>query len=1439
LRPSPLPLVVLCLASFLAGTAAVAADWPAYRADAARSGVSSEELDLPAAPTWVYRMSTPPRPAWPEPGKELHRMDFDYAAQPVAAGGMVYFASSADDTVRAVDAASGALKWRYTTGGPIRFAPSVAKGRLYIASDDGRLHVVDAATGRAAWTFRAAPGDEQLVGNGRMISRWPLRSGVIVADGKAYISAGMWPSQGIYIYALDAQNGREIWRNDTSGSMYISMPHFDASAFAGVAPQGYMALSGDVLLVPTGRSIPAGFDRRTGRLLYYSPGSVKQDGGSFLTVSKGLYFNPIHPRQLDDEANVGEAQPRNGDGMAVYSVARGARIMTVCGRGRNGTASNEYLVLASGDDLYSVSRTGLRRIDLKQSLQMKKMLGAVRWTVPCPRAYAIALVGKKLLLGGADKITAFAVETGEPIWQQAVDGKVRGLAIAGGRLFASTGKGILYCFDQAAADVETARTDEKQPRETVSDGEHDRAARQIIGSAHVTAGYAIVLGEPDSRLGEAIAAQTKLHVITVLQSLNKAKQERERLLDAGVYGTRVVVQHQEKPGRLPYASYFADLVVVSGRAQIPAAPEVYRVLRPCGGVMCFAAGGQALLEGFVRAAEVPSKEVRAEGKTQMVVRGKLPGAGEWRYHWADGAQTRIGAESRVRLPLDLLWFGGPGPDRMMDRHWRTSTPLSVGGRVFVTGQDCVICFDAYNGRELWSTKIPGAGRWSTRSAAANFVADDTSVYVAVGASCRRLDQASGKTISVYQAVGPAAAPNAAAAPARWGYLTVVDELVIGSQQVSADPKAHPLMQYADTNALFALGKADGDVRWTWRAQRTVCDTSIAFDDRRLFVLDSTSRRNIWSARRSKGKDIPWAAALCALNLATGNETWRTDDVPPEVFGVSYADGVVVLKGATRLAAYDAQTGRQLWKRRVNSGKNAIIHGPWIICEPLAYGLKTGAVRRIPDAFTGHDRPWRFPRAYGCGEVAGCRSMLFFRSGTTGFFDMATGGTTTLGAVRPGCNINVIAANGLLILPEAASGCTCAYNFQTSLALVPGSGRRDTWYVFPGRRDPWPVKNIRLNIGAPGDRRDASGREWFSYPRPAMPDATPAPAVVLRSRRFYYRPNAKVTSGTNDPAWIYTSGVQGKALVQLDLVSLRPVVMPPCAKAPAIDGKLDDAAWRDAVSVPLSGPAPLAALTKLFARRDDAALYFGFRREAPVQDGKPVPFVGKGTGKDASLQEDDDFEFYLTDGAARLGLHFGVSSAGAKFEQKRWLTWRSRPDRKWDCEWSSAVDTSDGAWTGEVAIPLHVLQEAGLEKDDIQLNVMSQHRSGLAGALYLTPLRRRAFAECQSFLPVTDAPIPVVERAFKLRLHFAEPDGSPPGKRLFDVLIQGKTVFKDVDIAREAGGPLHGLVRECRQVRGRSRITVELVPKGPDAPGTQPLICALELTEEDQSAQPTP
>src|SRR5437867_11091 len=94
---------------------------------------------------------------------------------------------------------------------------------------------------------------------------WPARGAPVIADGKVYFAASIWPFMGIFIHALDARTGEPHWTNDGDGSTYMKQPH-NADAFASIAPQGPLVVIGNRLLLPGGRSVPAAFDRRTGKM---------------------------------------------------------------------------------------------------------------------------------------------------------------------------------------------------------------------------------------------------------------------------------------------------------------------------------------------------------------------------------------------------------------------------------------------------------------------------------------------------------------------------------------------------------------------------------------------------------------------------------------------------------------------------------------------------------------------------------------------------------------------------------------------------------------------------------------------------------------------------------------------------------------------------------------------------------------------------------------------------------------------------------------------------------------------------------------------------------------------------------------------------------------------------------------------------------------------
>ncbi len=119
----------------------------------------------------------------------------------------------------------------------------------------------------------------------------------MLADGILYAAAGIWPSEGVFIYAVDPATGKTLWCNDSSGSIEMNQPHPTARAKSGVAAQGYLATDGRELLVPTGRAVPAIFDRKTGALKSFALATYQNRGGADVAafdsqfVNHGLLFN--------------------------------------------------------------------------------------------------------------------------------------------------------------------------------------------------------------------------------------------------------------------------------------------------------------------------------------------------------------------------------------------------------------------------------------------------------------------------------------------------------------------------------------------------------------------------------------------------------------------------------------------------------------------------------------------------------------------------------------------------------------------------------------------------------------------------------------------------------------------------------------------------------------------------------------------------------------------------------------------------------------------------------------------------------------------------------------------------------------------------------------------------------------------------------------------
>ena len=88
--------------------------------------------------------------------------------------------------------------------------------------------------------------------------------------------------------------------------------------------------------------------------------------------------------------------------------------------------------------------------------------------------------------------------------------------------------------------------------------------------------------------------------------------------------------------------------------------------------------------------------------------------------------------------------------------------------------------------------------------------------------------------------------------------------------------------------------------------------------------------------------------------------------------------------------------------------------------------------------------------------------------------------------------------------------------------------------------------------------------------------------------------------------------------------------------------------------------------------------------------------------------------------------------------------------------------------------------------------------------------------------------------FTVRLYFADPDETAPGKRVFTVMLQGQPVLEDLDIVREAGGRMRGMVREVTGVRCKGVLNVGLRPRV-----GVPLLSGVELVLEGLDLDPLP
>ena len=607
------------------------------------------------------------------------------------------------------------------------------------------------------------------------------------------------------------------------------------------------------------------------------------------------------------------------------------------------------------------------------------------------------------------------------------------------------------------------------------------------------------MGDVDAAWLASLIEQTDLNVVS-LAGADRAPALREALDRAGIYGPRAAI-HTSPTEPLPYADYFANVVLLEAVSKewldSMSADEIYRVLRPMSGVAVvrFPIQLRQQVDDWVRAGHLPTQSWRFAGTRLVIERGRLDGAGEWTHQYADAGKSCASNDQLVRLPLKALWFGGLGPGRIVSRHFREPAPLVIDGRCFVPGLDHLIAMDIYTGRSLWEREMPELAHWPAAYRGPSLAVDHEAVYALQKTKCLRLAPKTGQLLGVYEAPIDRLNSDAPTDGLIWEFLALAGDRIVGTlgyPRIKPEwwSKAAP-----ENKLLFAIGKSDGAVKWTYLARQDIDSNAIAIGDGRVYLIEGRPQYK-FNRRGQEIKTDDHPRSLVALDLATGKTIWERSDISATQNSLWLRDGVllstinpisramedmVVHKSGGGVTAYASDDGSPLWHLDdVSTCTPVITDG--VLYLPHAYDLRSGKPIESENALTGgtdHFVP-AFPRT--CAMLSGAPNLLMSRSGSLGFFDLTQrSGYYHYPIIRASCWINMIPAGGLVVIPEGSSSCVCGYNYKTSMALMPAQRESHYGVARPDRGGS--IERLLVNFGAPGDRADADGQVWFAYPRP--------------------------------------------------------------------------------------------------------------------------------------------------------------------------------------------------------------------------------------------------------------------------------------------------------------------------------------------------------------------
>jgi len=1122
-------------------------NWSMWRYDHNRSASTPEQLADQLYLQWQVEYS-PRIPVWDDPLNQ-NLMQFDRIFEPVVADNKLFIGFNDQDKVVALDINSGRELWHYYADGPVRLPLAVNKDRIYFTGDDGYCYCLDSGDGSLVWKRLLAPSNNKLLGNKRLISMWPARGGIVIKDDIIYTAASIFPLMGTFIYALDAATGNIIWKNEGTGSNYILQPH-RSPAFADVAPQGCFTISGNILLVAGGRSVPAAFDIKTGNELYYQLSASGKTGGAFTCSNDRVFFNHHRERKT-----------------SMYDSKTGNKLFPYAG---------EYPVV-DGDTIYSSGE------NIVAYALDEKNIPDTLWSLDISATNDLIKAGNVLYAADSTGITAVRIEKDKKpviMWRIYSDINIDRLVASNGKLIAVSDDGTIRIYGDKQV---LYKVTQQEP--VVIHKSRFSKIRKIIRSTGVKEGYAVVFGTDDAGILQTLALKTSLNIIAFDKDQHRIDALREYFDNQGIKTDRLsFLLHEGKYPALP--KYFSSLTIINDISYLngfekDVISDIYESSRPYDGKIWIRARRKARkkLASVISDLNLYGAMIKKRFRYMVLSRtGALEGSAPWTHNYGDIANTVKSDDRMVKAPLGILWFGGNSNMDVLPRHGHGPGEQVVDGRLIIQGINSISARDVYTGRVLWKrdfeklmddswmvfydetydeenpldpkynqVHLPGANARGT-----NFIATKEFVYLIEGNKCNLIDIRTGEIDKVFETGDDNTM--------ELGYIGVYEDLLILGNNFAEftglenDPIRIRNPKFTEYNLtasreLIVMDRFKGKRLWSIKANHGFIHNSVIAGDNIIFCLDKLPQYLETKLRR-RGETPPEGSRLLYLDARTG-EIILED--AKDIFGtwLGYSSEYKLLLQATRpsrdmlngeegnrIIAYNVVTREKMWDKAVRYANPPIIHNDKIYTNGEGFYLLTGDPIVERDPITGEELKWNFRREYGCGIVAASEHLLTFRSASAGFINLATfEGTASLGGWRSGCSTNLIVADGVLNSPDYTRTCQCPYQNQTSLALI-NMPWMTYWtnsnYIWSGKR----IKQFGLNLNAPGDRTSDNNTLWMDFP--AVGGAAPGIPVEVDTMDYFEIRKEPISVLSENTPWVSSSAIVGLRSLEITLSNQKDV-----------------------------------------------------------------------------------------------------------------------------------------------------------------------------------------------------------------------------------------------------------------------------------------------------------